>query len=192
MSTQYDNAPAEIMAVLDEQMRLHHPDLVECGAVIGVLIATNEKGPAVKHHGSAALATIQAITQKHRVKKKIDAEMVIDWSEWNQLLPDQQAALIGHELSHLKRVEHKAGALAKLRRDNPDQPSWKIEPDGRPKLKTIEADISPGDGFHSCVVIYGKSAVEFVTAKRFAAFAEAAMKEREEQEVSPDTIREAS
>ncbi len=166
------------MAVLAEQMRLHHPDLCECGAIIGVTVATNEKGPAVKHGGNAALATIQAISSKDREKKKIDAEILIDANEWAQLHPDQQAALIGHELFHLRRVEYTDKQLAKLRKGNPDQPAWKLDEHGRPKLKTVQADVTPGDGWAECIRIYGHAAVEFVTAKRFAAFAEAAMNSR--------------
>lgn len=177
--TTYDDADDDIMAVLAEQLRLHHPDLCECGAVIGVTVASNEKGPAVRHGGHAALATIKAISSKDKTKKKIDAEILIDLSEWHQLHPEQRAALIDHELLHLRRVEYTEKQLAKLRKANPDQPAWKIDEHGRPKMKTVKADVTPGDAWAACIQRHGKAAVEFVTAKRFAEFAEEALKSRE-------------
>lgn len=175
MPTTYDSAPDDVLDVLREQIARRHHDLLECGAKIGVVMARNESGPAVKHHGTAAFAKVRIVSADKKVHNVNDAEIVIDAGEWDQLLPDQQEALINHELLHLKRKEHSEKKLAALRKDDPDCPAWKLDSHGRPVLGTIPADVTPGDGFAACIEWYGSSAIEFVTAKRFAAFAEQAM-----------------
>lgn len=157
----------------------YHPALAETGCNIGGVFASNETGPAVKLHGVAALATIQAVSAKRRPNCEHDAEITIDASEWNALSPQQQDALIHHELGHLKRKEHSAKKLDKLRKENPDCPAWQIDNLGRPKLGTVPADFSPGDAFHSTIAIFGPAAIEFVGAKKFADFARDAMAEYE-------------
>jgi hypothetical protein len=170
---EYTDADDDVIAVLRDQLR-HHPDLTECGAVIGVVIARAEDGPAVKHHGVAALATVKVVSTKDRTKKRIDAEMLIDGGEWDRLSEAQQAALIDHELSHLRRNNYKEKVLAKLRKGNPDHPAWKLDCHGRPRLKTVAADFTPGDAFASVIARHGDAAVEYVGARRFHEFARTA------------------
>ncbi len=156
-------------------MAKRHPDLCECAAAVGILMASNEKGPAVKHHGTAALAKVRIVSTDKRVNNRFDVEILIDVNEWSQLDDEQRAALINHELLHVRRKEYSAKKLKSLRKENPDHPEWKLDCHGRPVLGTIPADVTPGDGFSLCIEWHGASAVEFVTAKRFAAFAEQAM-----------------
>lgn len=175
-AVQYD--PRSVVARV---MREYHPALVECGANVGAIMASAEDGPAIKVHGSAALAMVQVVSAKRRPHCEYDAEIVIDRSEWNKLLPAQQDALIDHDLCHLKRKEYSEKKLAKLRKEDPDAVAWILDNLGRPKLGTIPADVTPGDGFEACIVRHGEWAVEFVTAKRFKDFAGNALKKHKEQ-----------
>ncbi len=173
--TNYDPAPADVLDVVRRIVNQFHPDLAETGANIGCIFASNETGPAVKLHGCAALAIVQAVSAKRRPHCELDAEITIDAGEWAQLSPQQQDALIDHEISHLRRKEHSEKKLAKMRKENPDSPAWKTDNLGRPVLGTVPADMTPGDAFAAVIARHGHAAVEFVGAKKFAAFAEAAM-----------------
>ena len=176
MPVEFSEAPDDVVAIVMRQLRAHHHDLVETKCVIGVLMARTEDGsPAVKYHGAPALATITVVSARHRVKKKCDAEILIDGGEWDKLDDKQKAALADHELSHLKRVEYSEKTLARLRKENPDAPAWRLDCHGRPRLKTIPADLTPGDAFAEVIERHGESAVEFLGAKRFHEFAKAAM-----------------
>ncbi len=162
MPTTYDTATDDVFEIVNRILKQHHPDLAETQCKIGVIFASNEDGPAIKVHGSAALACIQVVSAKRRPHCEYDAEITIDASEWNnKLIPAQHDALINHELHHLVRVEHSEKKLAALRKEDPDAVAWKIDSLGRPKLKTIPADITPGDIFLSCVAIHGRNAIEF-------------------------------
>lgn len=175
--TTYDTAPPDVLNTINRIIRQHHPLLAETGCNVGAVFASNADGPAIKVHGTSALATIQVVSAKRRPHCEYDAEITIDASEWNQLHPEQQDALICHELCHLKRKEHSEKKLAKLRKEDPDAVAWVFDNLGRPKLGTVPADMTPGDAFKYCIEVYGKNAVEFVGAKKFNEFAEAAMKD---------------
>lgn len=175
MPTTYETAPDDVLAVVRRILNRYHPDLAETGATVGAIFASNETGPAVKLHGAAALAVVQVVSAKRRPHCDCDAEITIDASEWSQLTPQQQDALIDHEISHLRRKEHSEKKLAKLRAENPDCPAWKIDNLGRPVLGTVPADMTPGDAFADVIARHGLAAVEFVGAKRFNEFADAAL-----------------
>ncbi len=178
MATTYDTATDDVFEIVNRIIKQYHPDLAETQCKIGVIFASNEDGPAIKVHGSAALACIQVVSAKRRPHCEYDAEITIDASEWNnKLIPAQHDALIDHELSHLKRKEHSEKKLARLRKEDPDAVAWKLDSLGRPMLGTVPADFTPGDAFTAVIARHGLAAVEFVGAKRFAEFAEAAMKE---------------
>lgn len=166
MPTVYDPPTDDVLDVLRAQLTRYHPDIVECGAKVGVIMARNETGPAVKLHGTAAFAKVRIVSADKKVNNENDAEIIIDASEWDQLLPAQRDSLINHECHHLRRKEHKDKKLAKLRAENPDCPAWVIDHHGRPVLGTVPADLTPGDVFLACVEIHGKNAIEFVGIKR--------------------------
>lgn len=185
MATTYETADTDVLNLIVSVVRKYHPDLHETGAKIGAIFASNESGSALKVHGAAALACIQAVNAKRRPHCDYDAEIMIDQSEWNRLNPFQQEALIDHELSHLKRKEHKEKKLQELRKDNPDCPAWQIDNLGRPKLGTVPADFTPGDCFASVIARHGQQAIEFIGADRFHKFAQEAMAEYNRNNMEP-------
>src|SRR5207237_2850403 len=102
------------------------------------LFAYNPDGPAIKHHGSPARATIKVVALKDRLTKGYDAELLIDEAEYNQMRPEHINALIDHELCHLA-LALKKGKIV-------------LDDLGRPRLKTIAADWDAGDGFAAVVM----------------------------------------
>lgn len=159
----------EVHELLAEVMREHHPKLAECGARVGVVWAYCPGGHAIKHGGYPAAATIKVVSQRDRVTKEIDAEMLIDQHFWANCKDRHKAALLDHELSHLDVVplppeERRTGSLV----------WWKTDDGGRPKLKGVKGDWSAGDGFKAVVHRHGDFAVEFENIRRASAIAEAA------------------
>jgi hypothetical protein len=154
------------VTLLAQVMKESHPELAEAGVVVGILMASNPAGPAVKHGGYAASATIKVVSLRDRVRKDIDAEMTIDQEVWASLSREQQAALLDHELSHLKLVTDPNSETNEVKRDDL----------GRPRLRTVKADYNCGDAFACVVERHGPDAIEFESMRRFKAFIEGALK----------------
>lgn len=157
MSTTYSPAPDVVALMVNQRLAKAHPELHRVGVRVGVLMAWNPDGVALKHHGNAANATIQVVKHKDRVTKGYDAEMCIDQTRWDDFRPRQRAALIAHELKHLELVQ------------KADPETGEIKPvyddGGRPKLKTRPGDWDAGDGFAEIVAEFGNDAVEFHNIK---------------------------
>ncbi len=137
--------------------KFHQPKF-DAGVRVGVLFAANEKGAAVKHGGYAAHATIKVMTLKDRITKGYDAELLVSEESWDGFDPEQRAALVDHELTHIDVVTKKGV----LQRDDID----------RPKLKSRKGDWNCGDGFAEVVARHGRSAIEFDNARMAAMHAE--------------------
>lgn len=154
------------VTLLAQVMKEHHAHLVDAEAQVGILMASNSSGPAVKHGGYPASATIKVISLRDRVRKNIDAEITIDQEVWDALSKEQQAALLDHELSHLKLVIDSNSETEEVKRDDI----------GRPKMRIVKADHNVGDMFASVIERHGPNAIEFEAIRRGHAFAEAALK----------------
>jgi hypothetical protein len=152
--------------VVDQAIGEWHKLLKDEGVQLGVLMAINGDGPAVKHGGYPAMATIRVVPLKDRVTKEYDAELLIDEKEWNQLKPEHRLALCDHELTHLELATEKESG--EVKRDDL----------GRPKLKTRKGDWNGGDGFAEVVERHGDFAVEFLNAQRAFTRAKAASKRK--------------
>lgn len=173
--TTYSDPDPEVLALLADAMRRWHPQLHDAGVRVGVLMAANEDGPAVKHAGYPALATIKVVSLKDRLKKQYDAELLLDQSEWNDMRREHREALVDHELSHI--VLAKYGYKAGREEDDPDERGeiWCARDDlGRPKLKIRLADWNAGDGFADVIRRHGMYAAELENLRRCQARADAA------------------
>jgi hypothetical protein len=185
MGTTFTLADERIHTALRAVMQAHHAELHNAGVRVGILLAYNPDGPAVKHHGAAARATIKIVPLKDRLTKNYDAEMLIDQAECDLMRAEHLNALMDHELSHLILAKKKRGETAVVRDDL-----------GRPKLKTIPGDWNAGDGFKAVVARHGGYAAEFENLRRAMAAAEAAKSEGEaraeiQEEESLREMREA-
>src|SRR5262249_5260095 len=110
---------------------------------------------------------VKPVPLKDRLTKGYDAELLIDEDKWKDLSKDQQAALLDHELTHLRLVmtEDEETGKEKVQEDDI----------GRPKLRTVKGDWNVGGGFAAVVARHGENAIEFVNARRAEALAMAAL-----------------
>lgn len=174
MPTTYQLADAEVLDLLAEVMGEHHPQLAEAKVRVAVVMASNPDGPAIKQAGYPALAKIKVVSLKDRVTKGRDAELLVDEREWYDFHHKHRLALLDHELSHLTLVMLPPDKLRAARSDDPDAPAWALDDLGRPKLKTVNGDWNPGDGFMAVVARHGEFAIEFLNLSRAWARAKAA------------------
>jgi hypothetical protein len=156
-----------------ERIKEAHEDMHRHGVRVCVLMATSDKGHAVKHGGYPANATVSVVPLKDRVTKGYDAEIIVDQLAWDGLRPRQRLALIAHEVNHLRLVRKKdkfSGMLV-----------VQVDDIGRPKLKTVPGDWNAGDGFRTIVREFGDDAIEFANIRAAWAFAEQAAKDGPEE-----------
>lgn len=144
----------EIQGLVRELIEKYHPGLRANDVDVRVMVAfakVNDKtgetqGPAVKHHGYPAYAVIRVCNLKQRVQGLGDAEITIDGDRWSDLTPEQQEALIDHELEHLEFKKDKHGGI-------------KWDDLGRPQLKLRPHDWQLG-GFENVSRRHGENAIE--------------------------------
>ncbi len=173
MPTTFSDAPDEVLQLLQQVMADYHQPLADAGVRVGTIMAYNDDGPAIKHAGYAAAATIKIVSLKDRLKKHYDAELLIDDTVWKELTHDQRLALLDHELSHVnlkKYVYHEirdsSGQLTGEKRI-----SYKDDDIGRPKLVTVPGDVNAGDGFQAVIRRHGSSALEYRNAMQLNSWA---------------------
>jgi hypothetical protein len=150
----YRQAPAEVVALVQEVLSSLRKDLVEVGVTLGCRFAhaprnetTNEpKGPALKHHGYPAAAVIRVVSQKDRVAGLPDALIDFDGDRYDDFSEEEKRALIDHELTHLE-----------LLRDEEGQP--KLDDCFRPRLRLRPHDAEIGV-FYDVVERHGPAALE--------------------------------
>lgn len=167
MGITFDKPDTAVTQSLASVMEKYHPALHGLGVTVGVLMCFAEDGPAVKHSGYPALAKIKVMSLKDRIKWGYDAELLIDKREWDDLTAEQRLALLDHELSHLRPI------LKKSEGDTEPKPQY--DDIGRPRLRTVLADIAPSDGFRDVVARHGENAIEFHNLRRAHAQAMAAL-----------------
>jgi hypothetical protein len=170
--TTYTLADERIHAAAARVMREFHRPLHEAGVKLGILLAYNPEGPAIRHNGAPCRATIQVVPLKDRLTKGYDAELTIDQAECDLMREAHLVALVDHELCHLdvklKKPKRKKGEKT--------EPTPYVERDdlGRPKLKSRPGNWDAGDGFHEVCERHGEFAPEFENLRRCWAAAEAA------------------
>lgn len=166
--TSYTVADSDVIDLLNRILREHHPDLAEAGVRVGVLMAFNPEGDAVRHSGYPALACVKVVSLKDRVTKGYDVEMLIDQSAWDDMRAQHRAALVDHELTHVRRVPNSAKALRE------GGLKWKTDDIGRPKIKMRKGDFHCGDAFAEVIARHGDYAAEYLNIQRAKSFADAA------------------
>ena len=158
---------SQIVELLYGTMRDCHPDLARHGVRVGVILAHNADGHPVRLHGYPAAATVKVVPAKDRTTKGYDAELLLDEHFWEQAGPEARAALLDHELSHLRLSKVMVDV------DSREQVCARDE-HGRPKLKTVPGDWGTSDGFKAVVARHGDHAVELLTLRAAWVAAEAA------------------
>lgn len=167
--TYFTLASDENKELLAEAMRRWHAELNEQGVRVEFILASREDlGPAVRHGGYPALATIRVVPLKDRLTKGYDAELVVDDLEFNRLSTAGKMALLDHELTHLELKRSKTGVLL-------------VDDLGRPKLRARKGDWNAGDGFAAVVQRHGEQAIEFSNLRLAYGRAQAAADKASEQ-----------
>lgn len=125
----FDEAPHAVTEVIEEMIDKFHGQLRDHGVIIDALRAFAKTdrngdpvGPALKHNGYQAAAVVRITPYKLRVQGHGDAEITVDGDRWPEWSPQEQRAIIDHELQHLELMFDREGGL--LRDDL-----------GRPRLK---------------------------------------------------------
>lgn len=197
MAVTFSLADDEARDRVDEMMRAWHRPLLDAGVVVGVLFASSDKPevPAIKNKGATVAATMQVVSLKDRVLKKVDAQMVINQQAWNRLTAAQRDALVDHELEHLKLKKFAYWTLlgpdGKPRRgpDGEETGEQELRCDlddlGRPKLTTVPGDIESGDGHAVIIRRHGEAAMEYRNLTRAGEWAERALPPRRAEVLDP-------
>lgn len=152
MPTTYQKAKKDVVALVDAMAKKYHVDLVNAGVTIDILMAHNPDGDAVTLGGYPCQAKVKIVNLKDRAKGCKDAEIIIDEMNWNDLTPEQQKALVDHELEHLE-----------LNRD-PDTNAVALDDLSRPKLKMLKHDWQIG-WFNSIALRHKENSPECRQAK---------------------------
>lgn len=172
MPTTYTLADLDVTNLLARVMARRYPRLHDAGVKVGVLMARNPDGPAIKRNGYAVLGHIKPVPLKDRLTKGYDAELVIDAREYEDLRPRQQEAFIAHELRHIDTIDR--DGEAEEDDDTDTLATWKTDDLGRPKLKSVPGDWGDSDGFEDVVAEYGDDAIEYEILARCKSRADAA------------------
>lgn len=176
MSVTFALADLATRLAVDAAMRKHCPRLAEADVAVGVIFASSDKEdvPALQRKGAKVAATMQVVSLKDRVLKRVDAQMVINKQAWDELSEKGRRALAHHELLHIDLAEWKyvtvLGADGRPQQVVDEKTGevvtksvLEFERDdlGRPKLKSVHGDIDIGDGFEECVREYGEESLEW-------------------------------
>ena len=107
----YKKDTGDIIDVAAEVLKKHetHAPILARKVRIDFLFAFGDRdetngeliGPAIKSQGIQALGLCRKVNLKDRTKGMGDAEITIDGDWWETASPEQQAALLDHELHHI-------------------------------------------------------------------------------------------
>jgi hypothetical protein len=162
MPTSYDPAPPDVLDLLAEVRADYHPDLDAAGVTIGVLMASNPDGGAVKVGGHEAAAAIRVTNPRDRLQGMPDCSLLIDADRWEGLEDGERRALLDHELCHPVPRPLPPDP------DDPDAPArFLLDDAGRPKLKTRKDDWCL-TGFAEVVERHGRHALEAQAVRSLA------------------------
>lgn len=153
MGTTYCKDNMAIGEIVADLMPKHHGRLDAIEVSVDVMIATNNRGPAVKLHGRPCIATVKVNSLKDRARGYADATITIDRGAWGRLSEASRVAVIDHELEHLQPVRDKKSG----------QP--KYDDRGRPRLTCKPHDWDLG-GFIAIVDRHGDAAVDAMAIRK--------------------------
>lgn len=129
MPSSYQRADKALHEQALALMAEHHKDLDLAKVSVDIIFAyagengAGEKlGPALKHGGYEAIGIAKIVPLLQRVMGRSDTQILLDGDRWPDLDPEQQAAVLDHELQHIAVSKDVEGGLI-------------TDTHGRPKLK---------------------------------------------------------
>ena len=156
----FDKCPAEVLELASSvlcEFETHKP-LLDARVTIDFIFAHadtdeagNPVGPAIKHHGNAALGLCRAVKLKDRVMGRADAEITLDGDWWKDATTEERRALLDHEMHHIAIKIDKRGLV----RDDI----------GRPVLQMRKHDAEFG-WFKLVAARHGDNSMERLQAKQ--------------------------
>lgn len=153
MAKIYEKGRGEVVDLVNEIMKEHHPQLYAHDVTVDILfIGESDKNgvlvPTLKHDGYSAAATVKSNSIKDRCLGLSDAVITVDMATWKDLSDIKRRALLDHEITHLQLVPIEKGSMI-----------MKTDDLGRPKLKMRLHDWQLG-GFTSIAQRYKDDALE--------------------------------
>jgi hypothetical protein len=166
MATRFEVAGPDVTEIIASVVSAYHPQLRDAGVTIEAVLAFaevdeetgEEVAPAVTVGGYPCAAKIKVMGLADRTLGSADARITIDGKNWEVLGPNERAALIDHETTHLELVLKIKDATEVVQRDDL----------GRPKLKIRKHDWQMGF-FDEIVRRHGAASPEW---KQWVAFEE--------------------
>lgn len=152
MPTVYQMSEMEVWEVFRHVLQSKFPILDQADLRFELLSAFNPDGPAVKLHGSPALAVIKVIGPEERAKGAGDLRIKIDAERYDRLSDRTREAMFAHELYHVVLARKKNGAL-------------KLDPYERPVTR-LKPDDWCFTGFKEVADWYGEDSVERISYRR--------------------------
>lgn len=154
----YVRADESVTDLVTEVMQAHHKELAEADVEVSVLMAHGKRdksgrqvGAAITIGGYVCAGCIRITSLKERALGMADAVMLLDGDRWEDWSRERQAALVDHELMHLRITQ----------RDETDDL-------GRPKLASRAHDRQFG-WFDAVAARHGKNSFEWDQYNEFRA-----------------------
>lgn len=149
----YRKASADELALMTEAMKRFHPDLVEAGVQVAVLLVEPPRdkdgeptAPAITSHGVRCVANVKLRNAMDRLLSGHDAVIKVDAEAYHELGSEQTLAMFDHELEHLVVARDEEGAIV-------------LHDDFRPKLELVHDDFVL-TGFKAVIGRHGPNALE--------------------------------
>lgn len=129
------------------------PEIAACDPPLQIAILFADNGgkvfrPALKHHGAACVAKISRVKPEEKAQGGPDVRISIDLNRWEERSDNGRAAILAHEIRHIKLKRERDGKT--LKRDIYDRPAFVFVPDDW--MLT---------GFRDVCEWYGEDAVEY-------------------------------
>lgn len=118
MGSVFQKAGLEVYELADRLIEEYYEGLLKVGLAIDLVFAYAQTGksgeptgPAIMHQGYPALGLCRVLSLKDRTMGRADVEITLDGDQWPAMPPEQQAALLDHELYHIELRFNKLGKL---------------------------------------------------------------------------------
>jgi hypothetical protein len=135
MPITFDDPDADLLEQLNAVMEEYHPDLMEAGLKVAILMAhgdsDDDDGPAIVRQGREHEAIIESVPYKWRCLGVADALILIDAAKWEDLTDAERDALLDQRLQMIRIKNTKDGIRAEDDRGRPKlekrQPDWHLD-----------------------------------------------------------------